>query len=195
MGQRPARRNQQRSDEAKIRAQEVAKHVLRGKTYAAVAKIVGVSPATITNDMKWMRQVWTKKAAKPYAELIASKLARLDELYAVAWECLEKSQRDLLETGDDVIESDSGKTTKTSTKRKQQSGSAALIAEVRNITRQQCELLGLLDREARESGVTVDDEQVISLVIDDRKGIDRLKLLDLGEFEEAKQAAQAPQAG
>jgi hypothetical protein len=62
------------------RGVRVAEGLLRHETYRSMAQRLGVSAATVTEDVKAVRAEWHKRAADDYEAWLAEEIAKLDSL-------------------------------------------------------------------------------------------------------------------
>lgn len=175
-------------DVALERCHKAASLYLRGRTYAEIAKELGVCRETINRDMKRARTIWRKRASRTYQKHLYEQLARLDEIEQQAWIGWERSLKDSLETGTEDGESPMGNTSRTTTKRRRQSGNATFLKVIQDTVRQRSELLGLLDPEARNS-MEQTDADVVSVVIESRDEADEFRSLSLAAFRSKLQEA------
>lgn len=76
------------------RRKRVAQLYLEGKPQWEIATIVNVAQGTISKDLTWIREQWTKSAVMDMNERMALELARIDRLEEVMWEAWWRSCQD-----------------------------------------------------------------------------------------------------
>lgn len=77
------------------RRERVAALYLQGKSQQAIARLVGVSQATVSGDLAAVRKDWLASTLRDFDLKQAEELAKLDRLELVAWEAWERSCRDV----------------------------------------------------------------------------------------------------
>ena len=179
--------NQKAIDAADIRCHTTASMYIRGKSYAEIAKHLGVTTCTIKNDMKRARKAWRNRASRTYARHLHEQLARLDEIEIAAWLGWERSLKDELQTGTEDGETPMGPISKTKVMRRNQSGNASFLKIMIDTVRQRSELLGLLDPDSKVLGQ--DDIEVVSVVIGSREDAEELRTISLAEYRIGLQAS------
>lgn len=190
MGQRPQRRNQDAQNGVLRRSKLVFRLALKGKSYKEIAELFDVTPFTVSRDIRKMRKHYLKRASQPFAQLLSREIATIDAAEVAAWESFERSQKDSLETGTDEVDSDSGgNSTKTITRRKNKHGDSTLLNVILQCVEKRSRLLGLLERESNNSPEK--DEEVVSLVVDDREQLKGLKIVTTEEFNNQREKAEA----
>lgn len=75
------------------RQQIVSRHYVRGMTQVEIAKIVGVTQKTVSEDLKALRAGWLESALVDFNERKGIELAKIDAIESTAWEEFVKSQR------------------------------------------------------------------------------------------------------
>lgn len=172
------------ADAANERCGKTAALYLRGKSYGDIAAELSVSRDTVKNDMKRARAMWRKRATRTYAKHLHEQLAKLDEIENAAWHGWERSLKDELDTGTEDGTTPKGEISKTKVRRRSQSGNASMLKIITDTVRQRCELLGLLDSDARNGNQEETDAEVVSIVIETREEAKELKSLSLAEYRE-----------
>lgn len=129
---------------------QVAHHYLSGKGQPTIAKIIGVSQRTVSNDLALIRKEWMEKATLDFTEAVSEQLAKLDKLEIEYWEAWEKSKTELLTTDTmvEVVGAEEGGEEIVGAKRVSQhrmprEGNATFLAGVERCIAKRCELLGL----------------------------------------------------
>lgn len=74
---------------------EVARLSLKGLSQDEIAIELGLSQATVSRDLKAVRDQWSQKALRDIEEAKAQILAELAEVRREAWEAWERSKRDI----------------------------------------------------------------------------------------------------
>jgi hypothetical protein len=62
---------------------QVAEGLMRHETYREMAQVLGVSAATVNEDVKAVRAEWHERAADDYGAWLAEEMAKLDSLERV----------------------------------------------------------------------------------------------------------------
>jgi hypothetical protein len=68
-----------------VRRHQVAAMLLEGRTYREIGEASGVSPATIAEDVKHVREEWKARNAEDFSDLLAFECAKSDRLEARLW--------------------------------------------------------------------------------------------------------------
>src|SRR5262245_54441350 len=76
------------------RRQRVAAMYVRGASQMAIAAEVGVTQATVSTDLKAIRELWLKSMIRDFDQAKAIELAKLDHLESEAWKGWERSYAD-----------------------------------------------------------------------------------------------------
>lgn len=166
------------------RLHRVARLYLHGKTQQEIAEEVGVHRRTIIRDMKRIRKIWQRSAAKSYQSHVDHQLARLDEIERNAWLGWERSLGDAFEWLDEETTSAEGGGTRSQKKRKQMLGNASFLKIAADAVQQRSQLLGLMDEDARNAAIdeVSRNAEVVSIVIEDREEADQWNELSLQQF-------------
>lgn len=75
------------------RQQTVSHHYVRGMTQVEIAKLVGTTQKTVSEDLKALRAKWLESALVDFNERKGIELAKIDAIESTAWEEFVKSQR------------------------------------------------------------------------------------------------------
>lgn len=70
---------------------KVSEMYLRGTTLAMIGEQLGVSQATVNNDLEACREVWREKMSQAFSQKKAEELAKLDTVEEEAWNGWRKS--------------------------------------------------------------------------------------------------------
>lgn len=168
------------ADERMKRSERVADMYLRGKSLSEIAKETSKDRRTVQRDLELARQCWRERAAATYEAHLAEQIAKIDATENAAWDAFERSQAEYQETQVTTGETKDGPIATTKNTRRRRDGSAAYLAVIAGLIKQRCELLGLLDKTARES--IADEEDVVSIVIESREEANELKSLSFDEY-------------
>lgn len=76
----------------KQRRPHVAELYLRGWSQTRIGEKLGVTQATISNDLKAIQKAWAESAIFDFNEAVGRELARIDNLEQVYWEAWFNSQ-------------------------------------------------------------------------------------------------------
>jgi hypothetical protein len=115
----------------------------RGWAQQRIAKELGVSPSTICQDLKTIRQRWRDSQISNIDEHIAKTLAQLDLAESEAWAAWEASKGPHLKTRTVDRSADDGGYTETATSEEELTGDPRYLSEIRGIIERRCKLLGL----------------------------------------------------
>jgi DNA-binding CsgD family transcriptional regulator len=85
--------SRQRKLEIEKRRQQVAELALRGRRQSEIAEQLGVTQATVSVDLKRLRDEWRATARQDVAALIARQLDKLSLVEREAWEAWERSKQ------------------------------------------------------------------------------------------------------
>ena len=175
---------------------EIAKLAIRHQVQPKmIAASLKMDEAEVRSSLKRIHRGWLKRIDQSFDRLIAQEVARLDEVEKAAWEGWDRSLRDeVSQTSKDVSGSDSDKHEAT-IKRTSKAGTPAFLSTISSTIKQRCELLGLVDPEARNTARNSDDSQVVPIVIESREQADGLKTLSLDEFRKASRESPGGQPG
>jgi len=80
------------------RRTRVAQMYLSGVTQDAIARGVGVSQMTVSNDLAALREEWKEQALGAFDERLATELRRIDKVEEEAWKGWERSCKDQVVT-------------------------------------------------------------------------------------------------
>jgi len=96
-GPQPNQRAQKRYQMA-VRRSEVARLLDLEWSQVAIAHELHVNPATISEDVKWLKAQWHERAYESFECFMAKQISRLDALYAKSQESFNASKKDGEET-------------------------------------------------------------------------------------------------
>lgn len=116
---------------AEKRRPQVADLYLAGNRQNAIAKMFGVSNATITKDLQAIRRSWQSEYADRWNNVVSEQLAKIDHQERVAWDAWERSKQPIERTINDTSESKSVKGVDQKTDR---AGDKSASQRVRNVT-------------------------------------------------------------
>ena len=89
------------------RRQRVAELYLTGWTQAAIATELNVSQATISGDLKAVRQAWRESGIRDFEEAVQEELHKIRALEREAWNGWQRSQQPAETTR--IVQADNGK--------------------------------------------------------------------------------------
>ena len=75
------------------RRQQVAELYVQGWSQSAIAERVGISQATVCDDLKCIRADWRQSAVRDFDQARDKELAKLDRIEREAWAAWERSQK------------------------------------------------------------------------------------------------------
>ncbi len=125
------------------RRKNVAARYLRGQTQWEIARAFEVDQATISYDLKAIREEWLAAAVLDMDAIKAKELARIDETERQAWAAWAKSQENA-ETKRDRTASNGNTTERIS---KGQAGDPRFLEIVLKCVAKRCEIFGLIAKE------------------------------------------------
>lgn len=73
--------------------EETARRYLRGEGQAEIARTLGVTQQTVSNDLKELQRRWREAALADIGDWKAEQLARIDALEREYWEAWERSKQ------------------------------------------------------------------------------------------------------
>lgn len=73
--------------------QEISSRYLRGEYQVDIAKSLGVSQGTVSNDLAELQRRWMASSIRDFDEIKAQQLARIDELEREYWEQYQASKK------------------------------------------------------------------------------------------------------
>lgn len=121
------------------RRQQVAERYLRGDYQTTIAQSLGVDTATISRDLKALRELWLTSAIRDFDAAKAQELAKIDEVERAAWSGWTRSQEDK-----EISFSEVGvKGTRSGSRSEGQSGNAAFLTTILTCIERRCAILGL----------------------------------------------------
>ncbi len=121
------------------RRDKVTEYYLKGKKQSEIAEMLGVTQATVSLDLKAIRDMWLESSLRDFDELKAQELAKIDELEAAYWAAWERSLGDVQTKTLRGNKSDQVKTIKL----EEQNGDPRFLQGVERCIQKRCELLGL----------------------------------------------------
>ena len=127
--------------------EKVAAAYLSGRLQSDIAKVIGVTQPTISNDLKRLQKRWQESALIKFDEARGKELAKIDHLERQYWRGWRASRHDeeikMAErtTGDVELQ-------KTATRRRPRVGDPAFLRGIEWCIDQRCKILGLVKKEA-----------------------------------------------
>jgi predicted transcriptional regulator len=91
LGIKSLKKAKKRTLGADERRHKTAKLYLQGKTQSQIGELLGVTAATISNDLGEIRAIWRTEAKVHFDDRKAQEIAKLDRVEAEAWEAWERS--------------------------------------------------------------------------------------------------------
>lgn len=125
------------------RRKVAAERYLRGESQWQIARALEVTQATISTDLKAMREQWLAQAKMDTAERQAEELAKFDALERVYWSAWERS---CLPRKSKAKRSRDAGGTDTLLREEKRDGSVAFLKGVERCIIRRCEILGILER-------------------------------------------------
>jgi DNA-binding CsgD family transcriptional regulator len=124
----------------------VSKLYLTGKGQYEIAKATGVTQATISTDLKWLREQWIRSALVAFNERQSIELAKLDRVEAEAWDAWERSKQPIERTTTERVaegDKDDKPRTKASRVTENRHGDLGALAIVTECIKRRCAIFGL----------------------------------------------------
>jgi hypothetical protein len=75
------------------RREQITALYLKGWSQAAIAKELGISQSTVSDDLKYIRRKWEQSSIRNYDELRTRELHKLDFIESEAWAAWDRSQK------------------------------------------------------------------------------------------------------
>jgi hypothetical protein len=163
------------SDARKERLESVVKMYLTGKSVLDISKKLGVSTDLIYKDMQLARKIWRKRNDRAAEALVAEEIAKIDRIEQAAWDGWEKSQKDAVETSEDVTADNKKSTSK---KTKGQAGAAQFLTVALECVNKRCKMLKIGDYATEES--TKLGGLMVEVVVDSQEEI--AEIMDFGDY-------------
>jgi transposase-like protein len=170
-------RDQAASDE---RQEEVVRRYLTGSSMREVARQMGISVMTVARDLQRARETWKTETAKTYDELLPEKLAQLEAIRSAAWEGWKRSLKAAKRHTKTTTTHTDGFSDSTSDMTERSTGDPRYLVQLERCLRLECQLRGMLDKDAGSSGETV--SEVVEIVITTREEHEEFKSLSMEEF-------------
>lgn len=177
------------------RRKTVATHYLRGMSQWEIAREVGVTQSTVSEDLKAVRSEWLAAAVRDFDAARSEEIAKLDALEVTYWQAWNRSLEDRVltkETQRTLAKKKNkktgrmtggGKQTTATIEREGKEGNPAFLAGVQSCIQKRCELLRLVEPQKNENHMH------LHLSVEER----RTKLLAIFEVLEQKAAAAGVQ--
>jgi hypothetical protein len=141
------------------RRRHAARRYLRGETQWEIAFALEVDQATVSRDLKALREEWRANALMDVSARVAEELRKVDECEKCAWQAWARSQ----ENAEVLKARMQGKDAVTEKTSKGQAGDPRFLELVLKCVARRCELLGL--DAAKREGPADDD----SVPLDERR--------------------------
>lgn len=149
---------------------EIAEMYLKGKYQSEIASELGTTQATVSRNLKAIREEWLKSALVNFNEAVAKELAKVDNLERVYWESWERSlepfkSKTVKAKGNPRTEEELKANAEQTLKTEDRNGDPRYLQGVQWCIEKRCKLLGLdapdrvqIDwRETLPDGVSPDD--------------------------------------
>jgi predicted transcriptional regulator len=125
---------------AKERRMIVAEAYLCGITQMQIAEKLGVTQATISNDLKALRKAWQKSALVDIDQMKEQELAKIDRLESEYWQAWEASKGvKRIKTG----EKRAGQEGRASVREEDRTGDPRYLRGVMDCIDKRCKILGI----------------------------------------------------
>lgn len=154
------------------RREQVVRLRAQRKSVSQIARLTDSNVATVTEDLKWVRQDWLRRIARNKTIWMAEALEAWENLISVAWE-------DYFGTGE-TVESQNAK----GSGRRRKKKDPRLLGVISDALKQKCAILGLGDKAAIDRVDEVLGKKMPKLlVVRDRAQVENLvditKLIEL----------------
>ena len=117
----------------------VAEQYLTGRHQHEIAAELGVDQATVSRDIKAVRQQWRESARQYFSEWQDRELQLLDRIEAEAWGAWERSKKD----AEQIKLSEGGEYETSETTLKGQCGDPRFLQTIQECSAKRCAILGL----------------------------------------------------
>jgi predicted transcriptional regulator len=135
------------------RRMKAAELYIQGWTQHAMAAHFGVTQATISEDLHYVRRQWRASAVRNFDEARDLELKKIDRVEREAWDAWDRSQKPVQSA---VVTDDAGRQRSTKSLRNQH-GDAKYLDVVLKCVQQRCALLGI-EANAEEAVADVSGE-------------------------------------
>jgi predicted transcriptional regulator len=159
---RPQRTATQRERDKRI----ISELYLRGELQADIAKVVGISQATVSLDLASLRGEWLASSLMDFNDRRAQELAKVDDLEREYWTAWKRSQQDAEVKTQKMIDRPEGQSKEAQKRTEGQTGDPRFLVGIQWCVNKRCELLGL-DAPKKAEITGKDGEPLYSVSADD----------------------------
>ena len=172
--------NKRKAAASEQRQAEVVRRWLTGDSLRTIGDDLGISQVTVMRDLNRARETWKEETAKSYDELLPEKLAQLEAIRAAAWEGWKRSLKVTKRKTKTNTTHSEGFSETESTTRELSTGDPRFLAQLEKCLRLECQLRGMLDKDA--SGGQGTSAEVVEIVINTKAEHEEFKALSMEEF-------------
>lgn len=137
-----------------------ARMYLQGATQAAIAKHLGVTQQTVSNDLKEIRARWRESSIRDFDAIKEQELAKIDLVESQYWEQWEQSKKTKITTRNEDGMTEKGSILKEVTIAEEKCGDPRYLDGVMKCIERRCALLGL-DSELKYQDLSIAIGRVI----------------------------------
>lgn len=139
----PGRRTRRTGEERAIHVLDSVRLYVRGMDVPQIAALHGVSPATVSQEIRTAKITWKDQAYMDFDERISEELAKIAEVETNAWIGWEESRLDKVVETTERLKAEDGTRIKTTTRREGQSGNPQFLNIALAAQERRQKLLGL----------------------------------------------------
>lgn len=167
------------------RLEKIADLYLRGKSFRTIAELAGISLAQTQRDVALCKKEWAKTTSLGIQNLASKEFARIDRIEAEAWRGWERSQAKQIERSKEVIDGETGRTTKNLKRSKQPVGDAGFLTIALGCVNQRIRLMDLLKTTVADSDDII--VEAVEVIVQNREEAEQMLT-----FEQFRDAARTP---
>jgi hypothetical protein len=175
----------QKADQRDSRITQVVGLYVRNFTIDEISSRLGIDAKEVVGILKVARKRWRARTKRSIDQLVSHEVAKLDAVERAAWEGWDKSQRDQVQTVNEVTDTPKGPQTKDGVKRINQAGAPAFLQTITATVRQRCELLGLTHDESKNEKQN-DSPEVVEVLIETQEEADQFRTISMDQYRQAK---------
>lgn len=175
----------QKADQRDSRISRVIDLYVRNYSPDEIAAKLGVDHAEVAGILRAARKRWKARTKRSIDKLISYEVAKLDAVERAAWDGWDRSQKDQIQTVNEVVDTPKGPQTKDGVKRIGQAGAPGFLTTITATVRQRCELLGLTHDESKNEGQT-DSPEVVEVLIETQEEADQFRTISMDQYRQAK---------
>lgn len=121
---------------------EISQMYLKGIPQYKMGEVLDISPATVSRELKKIRQMWVEQTVTNFSEIKAMELAKIEAVEREAWAAWERSQEEFVKVSTSKVGKEGKEETITITKT-QQVGDGKFLALMLKCIAQRCAIFGV----------------------------------------------------